>query len=133
MAQVYEAETRGVRIRVAPKYLAERSDPDGELYVWAYHIEIENAGARSIQLVDRRWIITDAFGREEEVAGPGVVGEQPVIKPGDRFEYTSGCPLTTSSGVMVGHYGMVAEDGERFEAAIPAFSLHLPGAERVLN
>ena len=133
MAQVYEAETRGVRIRVAPKYLAERSDPDGELYVWAYHVEIENEGACPVQLVDRRWLITDAFGREEEVAGPGVVGEQPVIKPGDRFEYTSGCPLTTSSGVMVGHYGMVAEDGERFEAAIPAFSLHLPGAERVLN
>ena len=133
MAQVYEAETRGVRIRVAPKYLAERSDPDGELYVWAYHVEIENEGDHPVQLVDRRWLITDAFGREEEVAGPGVVGEQPVIKPGDRFEYTSGCPLTTSSGVMVGHYGMVAEDGERFEAAIPAFSLHLPGAERVLN
>lgn len=133
MAQVYESETRGVRIRVAPKYLAERSDPDGELYVWAYHVEIENESAHPVQLVDRRWLITDAFGREEEVAGPGVVGEQPVIKPGDRFEYTSGCPLTTSSGVMVGHYGMVAEDGERFEAAIPAFSLHLPGAERVLN
>ena len=133
MAQVYEAETRGVRIRVAPKYLPDRSDPEGELFVWAYHVEIENEGDHPVQLVDRRWLITDAFGREEEVAGPGVVGEQPVIKPGDRFEYTSGCPLTTSSGVMVGHYGMVAEDGERFEAAIPAFSLHLPGAERVLN
>ena len=133
MAGVYEAETRGVRVRVAPQYLPDRSDPDGELYVWAYRIEIENEGARTVQLVDRRWIITDAFGRVEEVAGPGVVGEQPVIGPGDRYEYTSGCPLTTPSGVMVGHYGMVAEDGERFEAAIPAFSLHLPGAERVLN
>jgi ApaG protein len=133
MAAVYESETRGVRVRVAPQYLADRSDPDGELYVWAYKIEIENEGARKVQLVDRHWVITDALGRVEEVAGPGVVGEQPVIEPGDSYEYTSGCPLTTSSGVMMGHYGMVAEDGERFEAAIPAFSLHLPGAERVLN
>ena len=133
MGAVYETETRGVRVRVAPQYLPERSDPDGELYVWAYHIEIENAGARTVQLVDRHWTITDALGRVEEVEGPGVVGEQPVINPGGRYAYTSGCPLSTPSGVMVGCYGMVAEDGERFEAAIPAFSLHLPGAERKVN
>jgi ApaG protein len=130
---VYEAKTRGVRVRVAPTYLPDRSDPDGELYVWAYHVEIENEGGGPVQLIDRHWTITDALGRVEEVDGPGVVGEQPVIGPGASFEYTSGCPLSTSSGAMVGHYGMVAEDGERFDAAIPAFSLHLPGAERVVN
>jgi ApaG protein len=130
---VYEAETRGVKVRVAPIYLAERSDPDSHLFVWAYRVEIENEGPQAVQLVDRHWIITDAQGRVEEVKGPGVVGEQPLLQPGDTYNYTSGCPLTTPSGVMVGHYGMVAENGERFEASIPAFSLHLPGAERSLN
>ena len=133
MASIYETETRGVTVRVAPVYLPERSDPEGDLYVWAYRVEIENRGAATVQLMDRRWIITDALGRVEEVAGPGVVGEQPVLEPGDSYQYTSGCPLTTSSGVMQGAYGMVAADGERFEAAIPPFSLHLPGAERKVN
>ena len=133
MATVYEAETRGVRVRVAPTYLPDRSDPEGALFVWAYKVEIENEGAAAVQLVDRHWIITDAMGRVEEVKGPGVVGEQPLLRPGDSYAYTSGCPLTTDSGVMAGSYGMVAENGERFEAAIPAFSLHLPGAERSLN
>jgi len=133
MASVYEAQTRGVRVRVAPVYLADRSDPEEALFVWAYKVEIENEGERAVKLVDRHWIITDAMGRIEEVKGPGVVGEQPLLQPGDSYEYTSGCPLTTDSGVMAGSYGMVAEDGERFEAAIPAFSLHLPGAERAVN
>jgi ApaG protein len=133
VAHVYEAETQGVRVRVAPTYLPERSDPDGELYVWAYRVEIENGGRQTVQLVDRRWIITDAYGHVEEVTGPGVVGEQPVLEPGAVYEYTSGCPLNTPSGTMVGVYGMVAADGVRFEAAIPAFSLHLPGAERAFN
>ena len=133
MASIYEAETRGVTVRVAPVYLPERSDPEGDLYVWAYRVEIENRGAATVTLVDRRWIITDALGRVEEVAGPGVVGEQPVLEPGDSYHYTSGCPLTTPSGVMQGAYGMVAADGERFEATIPPFSLHLPGAERRVN
>jgi ApaG protein len=86
-----------------------------------------------VQLVDRRWIITDARGHVEEVKGPGVVGEQPTLNPGDSYQYTSGCPLPTDSGAMVGAYGMVTDGGERFEAAIPAFSLHLPGAERRVN
>ena len=133
MPNVYEAQTQGVKVRVAPTYLPERSDPDGELYVWAYRVEIENEGAGTVQLVDRHWIITDAYGHVEEVTGPGVVGEQPVLQPGDTYAYTSGCPLNTPSGTMVGTYGMVAPDGERFEAAIPAFSLHLPGAERAVN
>jgi ApaG protein len=133
MAHLYEAETRGVKVRVAPSYLPEHSDPEEDRYVWAYTVEIENGAGETVQLIDRRWTITDAQGRVEEVTGPGVVGEQPVLQPGDTYQYTSGCPLTTDSGAMVGAYGMVTEDGERFEAEIPAFSLHLPGAERVVN
>lgn len=133
MAKAYEARTRGVKVRVAPSFLPEHSDPDEDRWVWAYTIQIENGGGESVQLIDRRWIITDAQGRVEQIEGPGVVGEQPVIGPGERYEYTSGCPLPTDSGAMTGAYGMVTASGERFEAAIPAFSLHLPGAERVLN
>ena len=132
-SHVYEAETRGVRVRVVASYLPQQSDPEDGRWVWAYVIEIENEGAETVQLVDRHWIITDGHGREEEVQGPGVVGEQPVIAPGDSYQYTSGCPLGTDSGVMVGSYGMITEAGERFEAAIPAFSLHLPGADRSVN
>ena len=133
MASAYETETRGVKVRVAPSFLPEHSDPEEDRWVWAYTVEIENRGAETIQLVDRRWVITDAQGRVEEIEGPGVVGEQPVLQPGDSYQYTSGCPLTTDSGAMVGSYGMVTEAGERFEAQIPAFSLHLPGAERAVN
>ncbi|HEX8363608.1 MAG TPA: Co2+/Mg2+ efflux protein ApaG, partial [Longimicrobium sp.] len=129
----YQAETRGVKVSVAPSFLPQHSDPDEQRFVWAYTVEIVNLGSRTVQLVDRRWTITDAQGRVEEVQGPGVVGDQPTLEPGDRYQYTSGCPLPTDSGVMVGSYGMVTDDGERFEAAIPAFSLHLPGAERVVN
>ena len=133
MTQLYQAETRGVKVSVAPSFLPQHSDPDEQRFVWAYTVEIVNLGSRTVQLVDRRWTITDAQGRVEEVQGPGVVGDQPTLEPGDRYQYTSGCPLPTDSGVMVGSYGMVTDDGERFEAAIPAFSLHLPGAERVVN
>jgi ApaG protein len=122
-----------VKVSVAPSFLPQHSDPDEQRFVWAYTVEIVNLGSRTVQLVDRRWTITDAQGRVEEVQGPGVVGDQPTLEPGDRYQYTSGCPLPTDSGVMVGSYGMVTDDGERFEAAIPAFSLHLPGAERVVN
>ena len=133
MSQVYEAETRGVRVRVVPAYLPEQSDPEEGRWVWAYMVELANQGREMVQLVDRHWIITDAQGHVEEVRGPGVVGEQPVLRPGETYEYTSGCPLGTDSGVMVGSYGMITDDGERFEAAIPAFSLHLPGADRTVN
>ncbi|HEX8569520.1 MAG TPA: Co2+/Mg2+ efflux protein ApaG [Caulobacteraceae bacterium] len=132
-SHVYEAETRGVRVRVVASYLPQQSDPDDGRWVWAYVIEIENEGDETVQLVDRHWTITDGHGQVEEVQGPGVVGEQPVIPPGGRYQYTSGCPLGTDSGVMVGSYGMITEAGERFEAAIPAFSLHLPGADRAVN
>ena len=133
MSHVYEAVTRGVRVRVAASYLPQQSGPEDGRWVWAYMIEIDNEGEETVQLVDRHWIITDGHGRVEEVQGPGVVGEQPVIEPGDSYQYTSGCPLGTDSGVMVGSYGMITEAGERFEAAIPAFSLHIPGADRSVN
>ena len=133
MSHVYEAETRGVIVRVVPSYLPEQSDPEDGRWVWAYLVDIENGGTEAVQLVDRHWTITDASGRVEEVQGPGVVGEQPVIQPGDSYQYTSGCPLGTDSGVMVGSYGMITGAGERFEAAIPAFSLHLPGADLAVN
>lgn len=129
----YEAITRGLRVRVRPQYLPEQSDPGERRWVWAYHIEVHNRGRETVQLVSRHWIITDAFGRREEVQGPGVVGRQPTLRPGEAFEYASGCPLPTSSGTMVGTYQMVADTGERFDAAIPAFSLDVPAGRRTVN
>ena len=129
----FATSTRGITVRVTPFYLAEQSDPDAPRHVWAYTVVIENAGEATVQLRERAWRITDANGRVEHVRGPGVVGEQPVLQPGERFEYTSGCPLPTPSGFMEGHYTMACEDGETFEAAIPTFSLDLPGAQRTLN
>jgi ApaG protein len=129
----YQAETEGFVVRVRPSYLPEQSDPDEHRFVWAYNVEIENRSNEVAQLISRHWIITDAGGRVEEVKGLGVVGEQPTIKPGETFAYASGCPLTTRSGLMVGSYEMVSDGGERFEIAIPAFSLDLPEARRVVN
>jgi len=129
----YEAETRGIIVRVRPQYLPEQSEPEARRWVWAYAIEIVNASAETVQLISRHWIITDALGHMEEVRGPGVVGEQPTLRPGEAFTYASGCPLTTPSGSMVGTYRMVGDGGERFDIAIPAFSLDLPGARRVVN
>lgn len=132
-APAYSAETEGVVVRVRPSYLAGQSDPDEGRWVWAYQIEIVNLTGGPVQLVARRWTITDAAGRVEEVRGPGVVGEQPVIEPGDSYAYASGCPLATPSGSMVGAYFMQDAEGRMFEAAIPAFSLDVPNARRVLN
>ena len=129
----YEAETEGVLVRVRPSYLAGQSDPDGGRWVWAYQVEIVNLGAAPVQLMARRWVITDGQGRVEEVRGAGVVGEQPVIQPGDSYSYASGCPLGTPTGSMVGGYYMTDASGRSFEAAIPAFSLDVPGERRVLN
>jgi len=120
---VYEAETDGVVVRVTPTYLAHQSDAEARRWVWAYQVEIENGRTSPVQLLTRHWIITDAFGRSEEVRGPGVVGEQPTIEPGGVYRYTSGCPLSTSSGSMVGSYGMAGADGAVLTVAIPAFSL----------
>ena len=129
----YSAETNGILIRVRPSYLAGQSDPAESRWVWAYQVEIVNLSGGPVQLVARRWTITDALGRVEEVRGPGVVGEQPLIEPGDSYAYASGCPLTTPSGSMVGAYFMQDAEGRMFEAAIPAFSLDVPDPRRVLN
>lgn len=130
---MYRATTSGVQVTVEPRFLPEHSDPEAERYVWAYRVEIRNLGPRTVQLRNRYWCITDALGRVEEVRGPGVVGEEPILAPGGAFQYTSGCPLTTPSGIMVGRYEMEAESGERFLVDIPAFSLDLPDSEVSLN
>jgi ApaG protein len=129
----YQAETDGFIVRVRPEYLPEQSEPDERRWVWAYHIQIVNASARAAQLISRAWVITDGLGRVETVEGPGVVGEQPVLKPGDAYAYSSGCPLRTHTGSMVGAYIMQAEDGARFAIDIPAFSLDSPSERRVVN
>jgi len=133
MSRAYEASTRGVVVRVEPAYLPDQSDPDQGRYSWAYTVDIENRGSQTVQLLARHWIITDAANRIEEVVGSGVVGEKPILRPGEAFRYTSGCPLKTPSGVMHGTYRMECENGETFEAEIPAFSLHLPDATRRMN
>jgi ApaG protein len=130
---VYETVTRSIRVRVRPQYLEDQSDPDERRYFWAYTIEISNEGRETVQLRTRYWHITDETGHVEEVRGPGVVGETPVLRPGDSFSYTSGCPLTTPSGIMVGHYGMTNQDGDAFDIAVPAFSLDSPQTRRAVN
>jgi ApaG protein len=130
---MYAAVTQNIKVTVEPAYSAERSDPEESRYFWTYTIEIANLSDRTVQLTHRHWRITDAVGHREEVRGPGVVGEQPTLAPGEAFRYTSGCPLRTPSGVMVGTYRMVAEDGDVFEVAVPAFSLDSPEVRRVLN
>jgi ApaG protein len=129
----YTQTTRGVRITVSPRFLPERSEPDQGRWFWAYGVTIENTGEETVTLVSRHWRIIDARNRVEDVHGPGVVGEQPVLQPGESFEYTSGCPLETPSGAMQGSYQMITASGESFDAEIPAFSLHLPGAARRLH
>ncbi|MFN3350931.1 Co2+/Mg2+ efflux protein ApaG [Pseudorhodoplanes sp.] len=130
---MYRAVTRNIEVTVEPRFLADRSAPDKGQFFWAYTIEISNFGGETVQLKTRYWHITDAFGRVQEVRGAGVVGEEPVLAPGERFEYTSGVPLQTPSGIMTGRYGMVTEAGERFEIDIPAFSLDSVHAPRTIN
>ena len=130
---MYAQETRGIRIAVRPVYLEEQSEPAENRYVWAYQVRIENQGRETVQLLNRYWHITDAAGKVLEVRGPGVVGEQPVLKPGEAFEYTSGTPLGTPSGIMVGSYEMTTETGERFDVAVPAFSLDSPHQARRMH
>ena len=129
----YERETRSIRVAVKPAYLDDQSDPEDDRYVWAYTVTIENKGHESVQLMSRVWNITDGTGHTDEVRGEGVVGAQPVIAPGESFEYTSGCPLETASGYMVGRYQMVSASGEPFEAEIPAFLLESPYERRRIH
>ncbi len=130
---MYRATTRSIQVTVTPSFLADRSSPENSEYFWAYTIEIINLGLEVVELRSRVWRITDANGHTQHVAGPGVVGKQPVLQPGESFEYTSGCPLSTPSGIMVGHYEMRNERGEIFTVAIPAFSLDMPDSRRKLN
>lgn len=130
---MYEKVTRGVRVRARPQYIEEQSDPEAGRYLWAYTIDIINEGSVPMRLRTRFWRITDETGRIEEVSGPGVVGETPYLTPGAKFTYTSSCPLSTPSGIMVGYYRMVTDDDEVIVVDIPAFSLDSPYARRVMN
>jgi ApaG protein len=121
-----EAVTRGVRVRVESEYAPDRSQPGSGQWFFLYTVTIANEGAETVQLLTRHWIITDGTGNVEEVRGPGVVGKQPTLRPGESFEYTSGCPLRTPFGVMEGTYQMVTEAGERFDAKIAPFTLSEP-------
>jgi len=133
MAAMYRATTRQIEVTVEPNFEPEQSCAERSRYFWSYTIVITNTGDETVQLRTRHWIITDASGRQQEVRGEGVVGEQPTLAPGERFQYTSGVPLSTASGFMTGRYQMVSKSGERFEIEIPTFSLDGPGAKRVLN
>ncbi|SFK25234.1 Co2+/Mg2+ efflux protein ApaG [Falsiroseomonas stagni] len=127
MADDYSETTRDIRVSVRSFYLADQSEPDRSHFVWAYRVTIENRGRHTVQLLKRSWRITDAQGRTQQVHGEGVVGEQPVLEPGQNFEYTSGTPLSTPSGFMRGAYHMVVTaTGEAFDVAIPPFSLDSP-------
>lgn len=130
---MYRAQTRDIEVTVEPYYLEEQSDPDDSRYVWGYRVVIANHSDIAVTLVTRYWHITDQNGNVDEVSGPGVVGEQPTLEPGDTYEYSSGCPLDTPSGMMFGHYQMQTSSGEEFDVAIPAFSLDTPGQARTLN
>lgn len=128
MSEEYRAITNGIEVTVRTYFLEDQSDPDEGRWVWAYQVRIANLGRETVQLLRRTWRITDAHGRTQIVQGAGVVGEQPVLEPGDAFEYTSGTPLETSSGFMVGTYHMVrSASAEELDVAIPAFSLDSPG------
>ena len=130
---MYRAVSREIEVKVTPRFLPDRSSPDNGYYFWQYTVTLTNLGHETVQLKTRHWRITDAFGRVQEVKGAGVVGEEPVLEPGASYEYTSGVPLPTSSGFMVGTYGMVSARGERFDIQIPAFSLDGPETKRTIN
>jgi len=130
---MYKATTRNIQVSVEPQFLDDRSSPENSRYFWAYTIEIANLGKEQVQLRSRYWRITDARGHVDEVRGPGVVGEEPVLKPGEAFTYTSGCPLTTPSGIMAGWYQMELAGGGQFNVEVPAFSLDSPYQVRQVN
>ncbi len=130
---MYMATTSGIRVSVKPVFLAEHSCAADQHYVWLYDVVIDNQGQRTVQLITRHWNICDSSGNRQEVCGPGVVGEQPVLRPGESFRYQSGCPLPTPSGIMEGHFEMQTDAGELLKIAIPAFSLDSPFDSLVLN
>ncbi len=122
------ATTRGLEVRVESHYVPEKSDPDAGGWFFAYTVEMTNTSEEPMQLISRHWVITDADGKVEEVRGPGVVGAQPVLQPGESFRYTSACPLRTAFGTMHGTYQMVTEAGDAFDAEVAAFTLSTPYA-----
>lgn len=130
---MYSQTTRDITITVQPVFLEDQSSPTENHYVWAYRVRIENKGSETVQLMRRHWKITDALGRMQEVQGDGVVGEQPLLEPGGSYEYTSGTPLSTPSGIMMGSYQMETGDGQTFDVGIPAFSLDSPHEVHRLN
>ena len=130
---MYKAVTRGISVTVMPRFVDEESSPDEGKFFFAYAVEITNLSTERVQLRDRHWRIIDGRGQLQEVRGPGVVGKQPVLGPGESFSYTSGCPLPTANGTMAGTYTMVTAGGETFQAEIPAFSLDSPHAKRVVH
>jgi ApaG protein len=130
---MYEATTHQIRIIVRPQFLENQSQPDENKYVWAYTITLQNRSDEKVKLLTRHWIITDGLGRTHEVKGEGVVGEQPTLLPGEQFEYTSACPLSTPSGLMQGSYGMINSKGGGFEVMIPVFSLDSPYDRHSVN
>jgi ApaG protein len=130
---MYSAVTRQIEVSVESFYLPDRSEPDESRYVWAYRITIDNQSEETVKLLTRYWHITDGTGHVEEVRGPGVVGEQPELSPGDSYQYMSGCPLGTPSGIMVGAFTMRTASGEIFDVAVPAFSLDMPNQRRTVN
>lgn len=130
---MYESRTRDVIVRVEPEFLTEQSSPEDNRYIWAYTVEIENKGEEDLQVVKRYWRIADSTGQVQDVHGEGVVGEMPIVKPGEIFRYTSGAPLSAPSGIMLGSYGMKAHDGECYDVTIPTFALDSPFDPRSLN
>ncbi|MDX1483625.1 MAG: Co2+/Mg2+ efflux protein ApaG [Alphaproteobacteria bacterium] len=130
---MYTTTTHSIAVTVEPTYLDAESRPRRNRYVWAYHVTIENKGMETVQLLSRYWKITDALGRTQEVRGEGVIGEQPVIRPGESYEYSSGTPLSTPSGIMMGRYYMETADGRPLEVEIPAFSLDSPEERSPVN
>ena len=130
---MYEQETAGVMVRVEPQFLPEESEPDDGHFVWAYTIEIENRRADPVQLMSRFWRITDENGLTQEVRGEGVIGQQPVIAPGQRFRYTSAAPLSAPSGVMGGAYSMQGAKGDIFDIDVPLFALDSPHVSKLAN
>jgi len=130
---MYSQKTKKINITVNPYFLDDQSEPDDQHFVWAYQVTIDNQSSEKVQLKNRYWKIIDSNGSEQEVRGEGVVGEQPVLNPGEKFEYTSGTPLSTPSGFMGGHYEMETIEGKKFDAIIPQFSLDSPFVKNNLN
>lgn len=131
--QTFEEITDSVRVQVTPVYLDEQSDPEESRHVWAYQVRLENLGSSPVQLITRRWRITDANGRAHEIIGDGVVGETPILHPGDDYEYSSGTPLNTSSGFMTGVFQMLHASGHRFVVQVPTFALDIPDSRGAVH